>query len=159
MAVLELDDVGVILTCRNCGQKNRAAYGRLGRVLRCGRCKAEIEPPEVPIELDRVERFDALIATSEVPVVVDYWAPWCGPCRMVAPEIERVAARAARKFIVAKVNTEELPQLGARFGIRSIPTMAIYHQGRELARTVGAQPAPEIEAFIDRSIGSANRVS
>jgi thioredoxin 2 len=89
-----------------------------------------------------------LIAQSSVPVVVDYWAPWCGPCRMVAPELAKVAARSAGKFLVVKVNTDALPDLGDRYRIRSIPTMAVFSGGREVSRTSGARPADEIERFI-----------
>jgi thioredoxin 2 len=85
---------------------------------------------------------------SPLPVVVDFWAPWCGPCRMVAPELERVAANNAGRFLVVKVNTDEIPELGERFGIRSIPTMAVFSGGKEAARTAGARPAADIEAFV-----------
>ncbi|MCA1650305.1 MAG: thioredoxin, partial [Acidobacteria bacterium] len=101
-----------------------------------------------PIEVPTAAAFDALITSAPRPVVVDFWAPWCGPCRMVAPEIERVAAQNSGRYIIAKVNTEQLPELGSRFGIRSIPTMAVFGNGRELARTAGARPAADIEAFV-----------
>jgi thioredoxin len=96
---------------------------------------------------------DVLEASAASPVLVDFWAPWCGPCRMVAPEIARVAAANAGRYVVVKVNTEALPELGERFDIRSIPTMAVFAGGREVARTAGARPAPEIEAFVARSAG------
>jgi thioredoxin 2 len=96
--------------------------------------------------------FDALIRDARVPVVVDFWAPWCGPCRMVAPEIARVAATNAGRWIVAKVNTEALPEIGTRFGIQSIPTMAIFDGGREVSRTLGARPASAIEEFVRSGI-------
>jgi thioredoxin 2 len=92
-----------------------------------------------------------LVARSSLPVVVDYWAPWCGPCRMVAPELQKVAARQAGRVIVVKVNTDELPDLGERFAIRSIPTLAVFAEGRERARSAGAKPALEIERFIEQA--------
>ena len=95
--------------------------------------------------------FDRLVATSSLPVLVDYWAPWCGPCRMVAPELQKVAARQAGRAIVVKVNTDDLSDLGQRFGIRSIPTLAVFAGGKEAARESGARPAEEIEAFIARA--------
>ena len=92
--------------------------------------------------------FDALVRGVTRPVVVDFWAPWCGPCRMVAPELARVASAQAGQVLVVKVNTDAVPELGERYRIRSIPTMAVFHGGREVARTSGAMPAAEIEAFV-----------
>ena len=154
MATGELDDRGVIMTCA-CGKKNRVAYGRLGEPSRCGLCKQDLAPPASPIEVRRTADFDRLIASASLPVVVDYWAPWCGPCRMVAPELEKVAARQAGRLLIVKVNTDALADLGERHGIRSIPTLAVFAGGREVARTAGARPAPEIEAFIAKAVASA----
>ena len=148
MAGLELDDRGIILACGNCGTKNRLLYERLGDAVRCGQCKQEIPPPSSPIEIAQTADFDRLVANASLPIVVDYWAPWCGPCRMVAPELEKVAARLAGRVLVVKVNTDALPDLGERFRIRSIPTMAVFVGGREASRTTGARPAGDIEAFI-----------
>jgi thioredoxin 2 len=152
MSNIELDDRGVIVTCPGCGQKNRALYKRLSAPFRCGQCKRELGPPSEPVEIGGAAEFDRVIVNASVPVVVDYWAPWCGPCRMVAPEIQKVAGRQAGRVLVVKVNTEALPDLGERFGIRSIPTLAVFAQGREIARTAGARPAADIEAFIDQAI-------
>jgi thioredoxin 2 len=142
----------VIETCPHCGQKNRVAYERLSAPVRCGQCKGELSPPSEPVEIGAAAEFDRVIAKASVPVVVDYWAPWCGPCRMVAPELQKVATRQAGRVLVVKVNTEALPDLGERFGIRSIPTLAIFAQGREIARSSGARPAADIEAFINQSV-------
>src|ERR1700704_3797580 len=152
MATMTLDDRGVVVVCGQCGQKNRFAYERLGETVRCGKCKAILPPPGSPIEVDSSANFDRLIAKSSVPVIVDFWAPWCGPCRMVAPELQKVAARQAGKYLVVKVNTDELSDLGERFSIRSIPTMAVFAGGREVARTAGARPANEIEAFVEQAV-------
>ena len=95
------------------------------------------------------------MAAVSLPVVVDYWAPWCGPCRMVAPELQKVAARQAGQALVVKVNTDELSDLGQRFGIRSIPTLAVFAGGKEVARTSGARPAADIEAFLEQSVATA----
>jgi thioredoxin 2 len=108
--------------------------------------------PAEPIEVPTVEAFDALVRNAGHPVVVDFWAPWCGPCRMVAPEIAKVAASNAGRLIVIKVNTDALPELGERFGIRSIPTMAVFEDGREAGRTMGAMPAAQIESFVNGAV-------
>jgi thioredoxin 2 len=151
MAGINLDDRGVVVACGQCGQKNRLAYERLGATVQCGKCKATLSAPGSPIEVESSADFDRLIAGSSLPVVVDYWAPWCGPCRMVAPELQKVAARQAGRFVVVKVNTDALSDLGERFAIRSIPTLAVFAGGREVARTLGAQPANGIEAFVEQA--------
>ena len=96
---------------------------------------------------------------SSLPVVVDYWAPWCAPCRMVTPELEKLAKSQAGRLVVAKVNTDALTDLGERFGIRSIPTLAVFVGGREAARLTGARPAREIEAFVAQATNRTGRVS
>jgi|KBSMisStaDraftv2_1062788.scaffolds.fasta_scaffold207746_2 thioredoxin 2 len=148
MAALQLDEAGVITTCSNCGQKNRIAFEKLGHAARCGQCKQEVRADAVPLEVGSTADFEQLVSRSAVPVIVDYWAPWCGPCRMVAPELETVARRADGRYMVVKVNTDRLDELGARHGIRSIPTLAVFQGGRELIRTTGARPAADIEAFV-----------
>src|SRR5947207_4383151 len=113
MASLDLDDRGIIVTCGSCGQKNRLAFNRLGDAVRCGQCKTELAAPSVPAEIPTSADFDRLVAAASIPVVVDYWAPWCGPCRMVAPELGKVAARNAGRFLIVKVNTDEWTDLGS----------------------------------------------
>ncbi len=148
MADFAFDDGGIIVPCPQCAQKNRIAYARLGESVRCARCKHELTAPNAPIDISSTADFDRLIANASIPVAVDYWAPWCGPCRMVAPELEKVAARNAGRFLVAKVNTDVLTDLGERFGIRSIPTLAVFANGREVTRAAGARPAKDIETFV-----------
>jgi len=150
-ATFGLDERGVIVPCASCGKKNRVAYARLGDAVQCGECKQPIKAPGEPIELHSSADFDRLIASSSLPVVVDYWAPWCGPCRIVAPEVQKVAARYAGRALVIKVNTDELTDVGQRFGIRSIPTLAVFAGGREITRVAGARPAPEIEALLQQA--------
>ncbi len=152
MASPGLDEKGVIAACPNCGQKVRTSYARLGGGVRCPHCKTDVPPPSEPIDVPSSALFDALVSSSALPVVVDYWAPWCGPCRMVAPELKKVAAAHRGRLIVVKVNTEALADLASRHGIQSIPTMALFSGGREVARTVGARPAAGIEAFIDQAV-------
>jgi thioredoxin 2 len=155
MATVEMDDRGLIVSCAACGQKNRFAYERLGEQTRCGKCQQPLAAPSAPIEMHSSTEFERLVSKSSLPVVVDYWAPWCGPCRMVAPELLKVAARQAGAAVVVKVNTDELSDLGQRHNIRSIPTLAVFAGGKEVARTAGARPAAEIEAFIRQATPSA----
>ena len=154
MAIVDLDDRGLIVPCGSCGQKNRLAYTHLSDSVRCARCKEPIAAPSEPIEVHSAADFDRLVGAASLPLIVDYWAPWCGPCRMVAPELQKVAARQAGRVLVVKVNTDEIPDLGQRFGIRSIPTMAVFSGGKEMARVSGARPAADIEAFLDQSIAA-----
>jgi thioredoxin 2 len=148
MSAVTLDERGVLVTCSACGTKNRLDYRKLDKPAKCGKCKSPLQPPPTPIEVPTVAAFDALARDSVRPIVVDFWAPWCGPCRMVAPELEKVARAAAGEFLVVKVDTEALPALAQRYRISSIPTMAVLRGGRELTRTSGARPAPDILAFV-----------
>ena len=153
MAELTLDSRGVILPCSQCGQRNRRPFAPLTAEARCGKCRTPLPVPAAPADVRDVAAFDAALA-SELPLVVDFWAPWCGPCQMMAPELARVAAANAGRYLVLKVNTDEVPDLGERFRIRSIPTLAVFGGGRELARDSGARPAADIEAFIRSSLSS-----
>ena len=147
-----LDQTGVIQACPACGQRNRLPFGKLDAETRCGKCQAPLGAPAAPVEAPTVEAFDAALTQAALPIVVDFWAPWCGPCHMVAPELEKVARAAAGRYLVLKVNTDQVPELGERFGIRSIPTMAVFSGGREAGRTSGARPAADIEAFIESTL-------
>ena len=153
----KLDRTGVIVTCGQCGRANRLAYDALLKTTRCGQCHAAIAAPSTPIEVDDSAAFDAAARTSVLPLLVDFWAPWCGPCRMVAPELERVAADASGRYLVVKVNTDVHQDIGARFRIRSIPTLAIVSGGEEIDRIAGARPAADILAFADRAAAGNRR--
>jgi len=155
MAHLGFDDRGIIVTCTHCGKKNRLAFDKLGEPVRCGQCKNPLPSLNMPIEVHATADFDRLVAKSSLPVLVDYWAPWCGPCRMVAPELEKVAARQSGKLVIVKVNTDELSDLGQRFNIRSIPTLAVFVNGREITSAPGARQASDIEALVQQATQSA----
>jgi thioredoxin 2 len=156
MHAYSFDARGVVAACSQCGQQNRVAYEKLGEEARCGKCKATLHPPAAPIDAPSLETFDAVTTHSALPVVVDYWAAWCGPCRMVGPELEKIAAQHAGEFLVVKVDTERLPELSARYHIQSIPMMAVFYRGHEKARTVGARPAKDILAFIRQALAPGN---
>jgi len=147
---IEPDDRGLIVVCPKCGQHNRLVYERLGQKFRCAQCHTELGSPDKPIELHKESVFDALTGQSALPVLVDFWAPWCGPCKMVAPEVAKVASEASGRWVVAKVNTEELPALAQRLRINAIPLMAVF-KGRELAREAGAIPASAIRQFVEQA--------
>ena len=149
MAHLIADNRGVILSCPACSQANR----QWDAPIRCGRCKAELVRPSAVIEVRDSLSFRALVAEVSAPVFVDFWAPWCGPCRSVAPEIERLAGLMEREALILKANTEEVPEVASEHRNESIPTFGVFHRGDEKDRTSGAMSATRLKAFIQPAIG------
>ena len=147
---MTLDATGVLVPCNACGTQNRLKYRSLELATKCGKCSAPLPFPAKPIDAPDARAFDAAISESSVPVVVDFWAVWCGPCHMMAPEIDKVAGHTAGKSLVLKVDTDANPELSQRYQIRGIPTIIIFAGGKEATRVSGVQPSATIERLVSQ---------
>ena len=134
----------IVLGCAACGVRNRVHLERLADEPVCGGCKAKLLDGSHPLELDD-ESFPAVMSGSKKPVLVDFWAAWCGPCRSFAPTLERFAREHAAQVLVVKVNVDVARRVAAQHQISSIPTICVFQDGKETARHVGGMSIPELQ--------------
>jgi thioredoxin 2 len=138
--------------CPACGRRNRVPVAHLADTGRCGACKAELPPVAEPLEADAA-LFDEVLRSVRVPVLVDFWAAWCGPCRTAAPEVQRAARNMAGRALVLKVDTEAYPDLAARYDVRGIPNFLVLKDGQVVAQRPGLVSHTQLEAWL-RSAGA-----
>ncbi len=142
------------IVCAHCNATNRIPPARLGDRPNCGKCHRPLFDGH-PVELSAAN-FDKHAGRNDIPLLIDFWAPWCGPCKMMAPQFEQAARELEPGMRLAKINTEAEQSLGARFGIRSIPTLALFWGGREIARQAGAMGAADIVRWAQAHTGEGH---
>ena len=139
-----------VITCPACGQKNKIVVGKVRGAVRCGKCRGELKlkpPGGRPVSVTDVS-FAAQVLRAELPVLVDFWAPWCGPCKTIGPVLEQLAREHDGRLKIAKINTEENQLVPSQHGIRSIPSLLLFHKGALVDRITGARPKEDLEAWL-----------
>lgn len=138
----------VLRNCATCGTPNRIPAKHLSDTGRCGSCKSPLPPLNEPLEVDDTS-FGQVVAEAKVPILTDFWAAWCGPCRMAAPEVHELAREMAGKAIVLKVNTEDSPQVAAKFRVQSIPNFVVLRDGQPVFQQAGLVPRAEMRRWLE----------
>jgi thioredoxin 2 len=140
------------IVCPHCDAINRVPRARVGEGAKCGSCHRPLFEGR-PIQLSSAVRFDKHATHSDIPLLVDFWAAWCGPCRMMAPVFEQAATKLEPEVRLVKVESDAVPELSQRFAIQSIPTLVLVHRGREIARQSGVMPLPQLLAWTHQHVG------
>ena len=138
----------VVRTCSSCKKGNRIPARHLSDAGKCGACKATLPPLNEPLEVDD-SSFNEVVAEAKVPVLTDFWAEWCGPCRMAAPEVKELAREMAGKALVLKVNTEDSPQTSSQFRVQSIPNFVVFRNGKPVFQRAGLAPRAEMRRWLE----------
>lgn len=140
----------MVRTCRACGQKNRVKPQHLTANVRCGRCKTAIAPTAEPIEVD-ASTFAEIVGHAQVPILVDFWAAWCGPCRMAAPEVSKVAQAMAGRALVLKVDTDAHAELASQYKVQGIPNFVVLMRGRVVHQQAGVVGADDMRRWLEQA--------